>query len=172
MGKTTVGSNPTASAIFYFKLGCFMAYANKDLQVGDLLETEIGEVYAYLGFFEGTPYSIYSVPSYGHMYLFCDSMHCLRYALGYDKSIANAVEQLERIWVVFPPQACELILRRNLSRLRSGFDGNARYTKSYVRFKRLVGHIDIPERAKLFQYVYNCRRLGDKKPKGYKGQLV
>ena len=146
-----------------------MAFSNKELRVGDLLETEIGEVYLYLGYFEGRPYSYYSVPDYGHMYIFCDNMHCLRYGLGYDKSVSEAVEALEQTGTIFPAHVSAAIAQRNWCRLRDMIDGNGRYTKSYIKFKRLVGHVDIPGKEKTLKFVYNCRRLGDKKPRGFKG---
>ena len=37
---------------------------------GDVLVTEIGEVYVYLGYYTGAPSSLYNVPSEGHLYLF------------------------------------------------------------------------------------------------------
>lgn len=146
-----------------------MAFQNKELRVGDLIESDIGEVYLYLGYFEGVPYSYYTVPDCGHMYIFCETMHSLEFGISYDASMHDAIRALNASGIILSPQLSAVIAQRNWSRLQSSFDGNGRYTKAYAKFKRLVGHVDIPNKEQSLSWVYGCRRLGDKKPKGYKG---
>lgn len=162
-----MGSNPTAGASCY--LGAdIVAFQNKDLQVGDLLESGIGEVWMYLGFYEGTPWSMYSVPDFGHMYMFCDSLFGLSSSIISGQDISREAVVVAKSEKTFSEAVSRLIAGKNFPRLRSSYDGNGRYTKSYMRAKRRVGHYEIPNRESVLGYVWGCKRLGDKKPRGYK----
>ena len=144
-----------------------MTFANRGLMVGDLLLSDIGEIYIYLGFYEGLPRSMYMMPSFGHMYLFCTSWGSLKCGYCVDPVVHNSVLDVEAHGGMLSPQASAILFQDNITRLRAGIDGNARYSKSYGKFKCRVGHVDIQPDS--LQYVFGCRRIGDKKPRGYRG---
>lgn len=145
-----------------------MAFQNKDLRVGDLLVTESGELYIYLGFYVGRPWSMYRRPEYGYLYLFCSNWSFLKTAAYYGV-VADSVRAVEANGGTLPPNVVNAILNRNIGRLKDGIDGNAKYTKSYVQFSRRVGHVDIFDKDVCLQYAFKLRRLGDKKPRDFKG---
>ncbi len=92
------------------------------IQIGDIFKTKIGEVYAYLGRYEGKPWSMYNVPDNGYLYVFCTT---------------GEWENLQR-------------LEHNIDvRAYCGFDGSFCYTKNPKRFVEKLGHLDIKPRNRI-----------------------
>lgn len=146
-----------------------MALSVKNLTPGDLLISNINEVYCYLGFYVGEPRSMYDVPDFGHMYLFCDSLSFLisRFS-AYSALVKDQVQGYANSGGMISQQASAEIIQYNWCRLRRSFDGNARYTKSPAKFECMLGRCDILDRETSLAYVYDCKRLGDRKPRGFK----
>lgn len=107
---------------------------------GDVLVTEIGEVYVYLGYYTGAPSSLYNVPSEGHLYLFIGNTQTASIDLLY-------------------------ILKEISARDMAGFDGNACYTKSKKRFTCRIGHVDLSEYMCRLKIMFGIVRVGDNKPR-------
>lgn len=115
--------------------------ANSRLTPGDTFISGTGEAYTYIGFYEGTPNSMYVVPQSGYLYMFIDNIN-------FRKVITE-----------------DMVINNIIKRTRFGFDGNARYTKRHKQFVEKILHVDITHIN--LGWVYGIRRLGDIKPKGY-----
>lgn len=146
-----------------------MAFSNKDLRVGDFLVSDLDELYIYLGFYVGHPWSLYRRPDYGYLYVFCDSWSYIKTGLPYAGEVTNSARAVDENGAMLSQTAAYTILSRNIGRIKNEIDGNARYSKSYSKFSRLVGHIEIPDRATSLMYAFGLSRVGDKKPRGFKG---
>ena len=107
---------------------------------GDVMRTEIGELYAYLGYYEGVPRSIYARPDAGHLYMFLDSA---------GKPVPDDAIVLD-----------DIVARKNINDV----DGNASYTKRPKKFQTLEKHVDLAPIMTKIQCVYGLTRVGDRRP--------
>lgn len=104
---------------------------------GDVVETAIGELYVYLGYYEGRPMSIYDQPDEGYLYVFVGSAR-------WDK-------------IVFAD-----LHREVYSRIRHDIDGSACYVKSPKPYEKRTGYVRLdPEKIK---HAFGLSRIGDRKP--------
>lgn len=104
---------------------------------GDVVETATGELYVYLGYYEGRPMSIYARPDEGYLYVFVGSAR-------WDKITFSDLH------------------REVYSRIRHDIDGSACYTKSPKPYEKRAGYVRLdPDKV---ENAFGLARLGDRKP--------
>ena len=104
------------------------------------MRTEIGELYTYLGYYEGVPRSIYARPDAGHLCMFLDSA---------GKPVPDDAVVLD-----------DILARKSINDV----DGNASYTKRPKKFKTLEKHVDLEPIMTQIQCVYGLARVGEQRP--------
>lgn len=105
-----------------------MSAFKKQLKPGALLKTKIGEVYLYLGIYQGMPYSYYETPDKGYLYVFVQH--------DFEETDIKTIDAKDEVKV------------RGMDRC---MDGNACYTKNPKQFASFLGMAenfwpaDVPE---------------------------
>lgn len=126
-----------------------MAMSNKDLLPGDVLlkvsgNGTYGEVYLYLGYYDGLPYSMYAVPHSGHLYMYIEPVF-MDEGQETDEDITRAAQP-------------DNVYRHVFARARSGLDGNGSYVKGYKKFDRRIGHVDIEPIYPTIRHIWGLTR--------------
>lgn len=124
----------------------------RTLKPGNVYVSKTGELYTYLGYYDGQPWSFYPTPDQGYLYMFYNNITF------FAKSLTSKPD----------PKELQLdstdITQNILGRLNSSFDGNTRYTKRPIAFEACAGHIDLTPVLDKVQRTYGLIRLGDRKP--------
>lgn len=121
----------------------------RTLAVGDLMRTDIGELYVYAGYYEGKPRSMYARPDEGYLYVF--------FAPAY-----HPAPEGEDAFSCTPDDVVE----QTRLRLRDRHvDGNACYTRRPKRFAERVASVDLTPVADGLARAFELRRVGDAKPR-------
>ena len=114
----------------------------REIMPGDVLRTDSAEMYVYLGYYSGKPWSMYARPDEGYLYAFLGS--------------AWNEAEMAKIMAGAPFEAAY--------RARREIDGNGCYTKRPKKFREKVGHTRVDPDAAEIRNAFGLRRLGDRKP--------
>lgn len=105
---------------------------------GDVIETTSGELYVYLGYYAGRPFSVYARPDGGYLYAFVGTDITDQHGLARD------------------------LLGEAYSRIRHEIDGSGCYVKSPKAYVHRHGHVMLdPGKIK---YAFGLTRVADRRP--------